>query len=1262
MNLLVLLALVLFTVGVQGSDTVSCKGPSGQDVEWWILYQYDLIQPFSYADSSNPAVFDVPAKDVALSSSPLFRTVEQLFTAPEKPSYLALSRRQVSSFFPVESDGDELDYNTADGFPIDTTSSNPDILLGAVNRKSGGSFVENSFGIFHSDPTFPPLRSDKLGIDRPSTSPKWPFVAQPSETQSLFYFCSSFKTAEEANNVMSVFSKRMTYIIANSSKAEGTGSDDFIQSLVSLTSFGDASDACLSSLNKTLPEAQSKCVQKYELQGAASKVTYFGVSREFTIEVCLKESLDSNGVDSKLDTFPSWERPDDYTYDFESLPNAGLFAVTSPSSYPFRTVCVGSPLSDQQSGGQKSTYGSVLLCMKHQELWRRFFNLGLTFSTNCDMGPLENLFRSSFGQGYPFLGQPELEDLQEAVEEKAAEASEAKEERIQGPLTTLPGSTLRSTLTLPKADRSSGGNSEEQPKTLKVVMFQGGKTGTSGSLFAVIADTNVMFVDFGGNEEYFQQAMSQLVKEFSVQEKDVVALVSSNYDDGYINGAFDEAKTDINDVLKAIIASRPSSSARKVAINNFYEAALSIAAEMLFISSSTNATVDVGGLSADEEFSIFSQALVNLKLVDDAGTTCWSIAGAKEFSPTDPLAWPKYGQRSPRLASEVAAVTQKRSARSTEDYSAKPAVSEQPLDIVSKNGHIHLDSINPTSGEAAFTKVYPSHEYVPPNQRSSYQKKKNKENTDFVDQSTFHKKEQAKNVFGSHQHLLHHLTASQNDVEASSDNPTLIHERNIEDYNKLIPGLELDPTTKMQAVNWFVGEDSDMEETFKSVKLQAANPSKIEFYCIGMRDLVLSDLGLLKKYQKEVLAVSSNATYADFADRNATIDKLNAFGGDYPLNGANYTAHEPAGAWVPAQATGDEKKIKVEDPSTGEEALANTLDWNSIAFYVTSAEDDGPTIGLFSSSSMPQPLIQDRTTVATAASDEDQPLANLAFMVVPKFGYKSHNPEIFFQRILARYYFVPGSNVEAFQPSFETLKAIVDARRPLIKGVNPCKNNDAAPNNDFYIVLSNNALYDEDGCSVLNQLMVECRLQTMNVWSNIPSKMEVCQYSPACRKYSLGFATIDAETPQDVEGVYFSLDVSFTSKKIDTEGSFGGEKGSAIDCNGAITGKKGKVIRPCTGINKYEEKANGSPTSTVASSCDAAGKVKNDKASKALQDEKEKLGKAKQSKANDERLKAIEKELAQIDENKKKIETKIADGKAKALKEVEEYENEIKKQ
>ena len=192
MNLLVLLALVLFTVGVQGSDTVSCKGPSGQDVEWWILYQYDLIQPFSYADSSNPAVFDVPAKDVALSSSPLFRTVEQLFTAPEKPSYLALSRRQVSSFFPVESDGDELDYNTADGFPIDTTSSNPDILLGAVNRKSGGSFVENSFGIFHSDPTFPPLRSDKLGIDRPSTSPKWPFVAQPSETQSLFYFCSSF--------------------------------------------------------------------------------------------------------------------------------------------------------------------------------------------------------------------------------------------------------------------------------------------------------------------------------------------------------------------------------------------------------------------------------------------------------------------------------------------------------------------------------------------------------------------------------------------------------------------------------------------------------------------------------------------------------------------------------------------------------------------------------------------------------------------------------------------------------------------------------------------------------------------------------------------------------------------------------------------------------------------------------------------------------------------------------------------------------------
>lgn len=974
--------------------------------------------------------------------------------------------------------------------------------------------------------------------------------------------------------------------------------------------------------------------------------------------MCLKESLDSNGIDTKLDAFPSWERPNDETYDFQNLPNTGLFAVTSPSSYPFRTVCVGSPLSDQQSGAQKSTYGSVLMCMKHQELWRRFSNLGLTFSTNCNKGPLENLFRSNFGQAYPYLGQPELQALQEAVEEKAAEASEAKEELIQGPLTTLPGSTLRSTLTLPKSDGSSGGNNEEEVKTLKIVMFQGGKATVSGSLFAVIADTNVMFVDFGGSEEYFQQAMTQLVKDFSLQEKDVVAIVSSNYDDGYINGAFNEAKDDINDVLKAIITSRPSSSSRKVAINNFYQAALAITAEMLSISSTTNATVVVGDLTADEEFGIFSQALVNLKLIDDDGSTCWSIAGAKAFSPTDPLAWPKYGQRPPRLASEVAAVTQKRSARSTEAHATKNVVSDQPLDIVSKNGHIHLDSINPTSGEAAFTKVYPSFEYVPPNQRAPHQQKKS---TNVVDQSTFHKKEQAKNVFGSHQHLLHRLTTSPKDVEASSDIPNVIHERNIEDYNKLIPGLEIDTTTKMEPVNWFVGEDGDMEETFKSVKLQAANPSKVEFYCIGMRDLVLSDLGLLKKYQKEVLSVSSTATYADFTDRDATIAKLNTFGEDYPLNGANYTSHEPAGAWVPAQATGDEKKISVEDPMTGEEALANTLDWNSIAFFVTGAEDDGPTLGLFTSSSMPQPLIQDRTTAATAASDEDQPLANLAFMVVPKFGYKSHNPEVFFKRILARYYFVPGSNEEAFQPSFETLKAIVDARRPLTNGVNPCKNNDAAPNNDFYIVLSNNALYDEDGCSVLNQLMVECRLQTMNVWSNIPSKMEVCQYSPACRKYSLGFATIDAETPQDVEGVYFSLDVSFTSKKIDTEGSFGGEKGSALDCNGAITGKKGKVVRPCTGINQYEEKAN-SPTSTVASTCDAAGKVKNDKASKALQEEKEKLGKTKQSKANDERLKAIEKELTKIEENKKKIETKISDGKAKALKEVEEYENEIKKQ
>lgn len=60
---LFVLALALVAVCTsaqqQGAPEVACKGPSGQNVDWWLMYQYNLLNPISYADSTNPGVFDV---------------------------------------------------------------------------------------------------------------------------------------------------------------------------------------------------------------------------------------------------------------------------------------------------------------------------------------------------------------------------------------------------------------------------------------------------------------------------------------------------------------------------------------------------------------------------------------------------------------------------------------------------------------------------------------------------------------------------------------------------------------------------------------------------------------------------------------------------------------------------------------------------------------------------------------------------------------------------------------------------------------------------------------------------------------------------------------------------------------------------------------------------------------------------------------------------------------------------------------------------
>eukprot|EP01094_Clydonella_sp_ATCC50884_P017804 TRINITY_DN3177_c0_g1_i11.p1 TRINITY_DN3177_c0_g1~~TRINITY_DN3177_c0_g1_i11.p1 ORF type:complete len:1220 (+),score=353.13 TRINITY_DN3177_c0_g1_i11:935-4594(+) len=341
---------------------------------------------------------------------------------------------------------------------------------------------------------------------------------------------------------------------------------------------------------------------------------------------------------------------------------------------------------------------------------------------------------------------------------------------------------------------------------------------------------------------------------------------------------------------------------------------------------------------------------------------------------------------------------------------------------------------------------------------------------------------------------------------------------------------------------------------------QIISPSANEYYCVGLPDLVNGDYGLLYKW-RQFLSSEGKTTWASVgSDLSSLIYSFR----DIAVDSDKYRAIGSTSEWVPSILEDDKPYEYKGNPIEGD-----TVSYMSIAAYIYGQSDDDEPLGLFSGASMAKSIVRPEWREEAGGTDN---ITRLLFMTVPNHGTLENSAPDLYSTFWASYYLFSGGASRYGAPSYEVLKMIVDSRRPLLDSARGCINNDS-DEDDFVIVLQHNQVYpdftgDEKGeCNILHTLMYKCPMDSIADWQYDEAKMKLCRYSPACRKYGLGFV---AEVPpgeidddfDDFEFVSIALTAASEEELDDTANAelSVSSGGSLIDCNAAREEAFGKIV------------------------------------------------------------------------------------------------------
>eukprot|EP01094_Clydonella_sp_ATCC50884_P010464 TRINITY_DN2012_c0_g2_i1.p2 TRINITY_DN2012_c0_g2~~TRINITY_DN2012_c0_g2_i1.p2 ORF type:complete len:610 (-),score=114.32 TRINITY_DN2012_c0_g2_i1:94-1923(-) len=372
-----------------------------------------------------------------------------------------------------------------------------------------------------------------------------------------------------------------------------------------------------------------------------------------------------------------------------------------------------------------------------------------------------------------------------------------------------------------------------------------------------------------------------------------------------------------------------------------------------------------------------------------------------------------------------------------------------------------------------------------------------------------------------------------------------------------------------------------------------------------------------------------------------------------PMDSDTYENLGGGGTWVPSKAS-------EEDPSLrgGTEVDGDVYSYMATVMKLYNVADaKKKLIGIFTSGSIPSSLLNDGTGEEGEEgeeSDESQP-EKLLFLTIPGHGsYKKHIPELY-RRFEPTYYLVGGGQQVLMQPDFEVLKTILDVRRPLRAGpllpnATRCDNNDAGES-EFIVLLQHNQLMvgdtsqevtsssqdlartsqdlavpgadtgvekpsEESGKNILYHLMYSCDIANMELWNSDPELQKYCEYSPACRKYGLGFVNEEPPSkPAHDTPRWGSLDIEadgYGSTSATVSFAFG--SGYVIDCNNARVRPDNEYVG-CETSYLYENppldfvRERPAPSNTSTSGKPRKGSNKNDEGNRAKKgrDNREKL-------------------------------------------------------
>eukprot|EP01094_Clydonella_sp_ATCC50884_P010909 TRINITY_DN2072_c0_g1_i2.p1 TRINITY_DN2072_c0_g1~~TRINITY_DN2072_c0_g1_i2.p1 ORF type:complete len:1323 (-),score=278.87 TRINITY_DN2072_c0_g1_i2:94-3852(-) len=246
-------------------------------------------------------------------------------------------------------------------------------------------------------------------------------------------------------------------------------------------------------------------------------------------------------------------------------------------------------------------------------------------------------------------------------------------------------------------------------------------------------------------------------------------------------------------------------------------------------------------------------------------------------------------------------------------------------------------------------------------------------------------------------------------------------------------------------------------------------------------------------------------------------------------------------------------------------------------------------VGLFTNGVIPK---ETASSKQLSTKGQKSP-TDILFMTVSAIS--AHSAELY-EKFRASYYLFTLGQSSRVNHGFEALKTILDLRRPLSPSKsNPC-GNAAGTAKEFSVMFMHDKLLVDDsgavakkskqsgrGSNILHSLMWSCTIENMDEWLHDAELFQVCRYSPACRKYSLGFVAQENSNAGSIP--WMSLDIQkddYGSTSMRPQ--FARSSGFVIDCNKAISYADGGYAG-CITTNLYNDglhvKRGSAPTTAL---------------------------------------------------------------------------------